>query len=371
MKYREQELLFKLTEADTNKEDIKCLLEENIDYPWLLGQILFNRLGGVVYSKLVKCEFLGKVNREFRNSLKYIFQMQKLKTESFLRGLNEISTIFSSATFQYAFLKGSFLNSQLYEVGQRTSNDYDILVSQRDLDSVHELLSENGFVQGKYDFNSMELMKVSRSDIISARMNRGETIPYFKKTNDPHIEYIEIDVNFSLDYKAQGIGDNVEMMLRNAIQFETDKQPLYTLEKNDFLIHLCLHLYKEATVYNWVKMQRDLSLYKFLDIVRFYKHYKQDSEFVKSLIDKIRYYGVQKECYYTFYNTAILYPDILESDNYKMLLLEIKPMSKDYLKQIVYPEQNKVFCYDMDFRKWFFTYDRIEHLMPIENTILE
>ena len=41
---------------------------------------------------------------------------------------------------------------------------------------------------------------------------------------------------------------------------------LETLNKYDFFIHLCCHLYKEATTLPWVKMGRDMTFYKFCDI---------------------------------------------------------------------------------------------------------
>lgn len=41
---------------------------------------------------------------------------------------------------------------------------------------------------------------------------------------------------------------------------------LVTLEDKDFIIHLCLHLYKEATTSEWVFRRKDLNLYKFNDI---------------------------------------------------------------------------------------------------------
>ena len=41
---------------------------------------------------------------------------------------------------------------------------------------------------------------------------------------------------------------------------------LYTLSLPDFILHLCAHLYKEATVMAWVEMGRDQSLYKYADL---------------------------------------------------------------------------------------------------------
>lgn len=39
-----------------------------------------------------------------------------------------------------------------------------------------------------------------------------------------------------------------------------------TLESYDFLLHLCSHLYKEAMAVPWIRMRRDMTLYKYCDI---------------------------------------------------------------------------------------------------------
>ena len=359
---KEKQLLFELTYVDNNRGELEQLLCSVIDYPWLLGQILFNRMGGVAYLKLEESELLGKINREMRNSLRNIFQIQKIKAESFTAGLKLLSEIFENVTFRYAFLKGAFLIGNLYKDGERNSNDYDILISQRELGKVNELLLAHGFVQGKCNFNSMKITEATRFEIISSRMNRGETIPYFKRVDYLGMEYMEIDVNFSLDYKAQNENSSVDLMLKDAVMYGVGGKGLYTLNRDEFFIHLCLHLFKEAVVFNWVKMQRDLSLYKFYDILLyFYKFYKSEEEII-SLKDKIIVHGAQAECYYTLIKTAALYDKLAENANYLYLTENIKPDKLLYLNEIIHPEENKIYKYDMDFKEWFFKYDRAEYL---------
>ena len=38
------------------------------------------------------------------------------------------------------------------------------------------------------------------------------------------------------------------------------------LGDEDFFLHLCAHLYKEATTLPWIEMHRDMTLYKYCDI---------------------------------------------------------------------------------------------------------
>ena len=57
-----------------DKDKLIELMDHTLDYPYILGQLLYNRMGGVAYYTLKKCELLYKLNREFRNSLKSIYQ---------------------------------------------------------------------------------------------------------------------------------------------------------------------------------------------------------------------------------------------------------------------------------------------------------
>ena len=62
--------LLKGTNAD--KEVLLDLMKTKMDYPYILGHLLYNRVGAAAYLTLKKNELLPKVNREFRNSLRAI-----------------------------------------------------------------------------------------------------------------------------------------------------------------------------------------------------------------------------------------------------------------------------------------------------------
>ena len=59
------------------------LLEEGIDSPLLLGQLLFHRMGGAAYTVLERTGLLGRVNREVRTSLQTVYEVNRIKTDSF------------------------------------------------------------------------------------------------------------------------------------------------------------------------------------------------------------------------------------------------------------------------------------------------
>lgn len=48
---------------------------------------------------------------------------------------------------------------------------------------------------------AVSLLAASRREIIESRMMRGETVPYILEIGLPMMKYLEVDLNFSLDYK--------------------------------------------------------------------------------------------------------------------------------------------------------------------------
>ena len=341
--------------ADPEKDKIEALMQQPIDYPVVLGQLLYNRMGAAAYHTLKECGLLGRVSREFRSPLKDMYDIGREKTESFREALNIIDGMMAGVNFPYALLKGAYLAS-VYPTGLRTSNDIDILIKQIHISHLSERLRANGFEQGC--IRNGEFVPASRMDIVSSQMNRGETVPFIKRIGLPKMEYCEIDVNFSVDYKTAQETDIVRVLLRNTRKLINDSLP--TLPPADFLIHLCVHLYKEATVFNWVEMGRDLSLYKFCDIYLLIHKWKCE-EYFQELRYRIHQYGLQRECYYALLYTKKLF----RIENMDRLLTAVKPDDTAYLREVINPSEQKRYRYDETFINWFFCGGRKERLYEV------
>ncbi|MDR0286861.1 MAG: nucleotidyltransferase family protein [Clostridiales bacterium] len=370
----EKKLVLELSRCfDYDEKRVKKLLDETKDFQFVLGHLLYNRMGGSAYYILKKCNLLGELNREVVKTLESIYKYNRIKNIEFKRQLIDFSKIFKRASFDHAFLKGAFLANNLYRKGLRTSNDFDILVNPSDIDKCTELLITNGFTQGKVAQG--QIIPATRREIIYSRMNKGETVPFLK--NGRYGEIVEVDVNFSMDYKASETW-LIREMLSNTVKFIIGKfggsmvevseenyhkgqNLLDTLSPTDFLIHLCCHLYKEATTYEWVKMGRDLSIYKFCDIYGFLRKYG-NAEFMGLLELKINHYGLQKECYYALYNTGTIFGSVYETEGFWELLSKIKPADLTFMKTVVSPEEDREYTYEMDFVEWLFTVNKIEKL---------
>jgi hypothetical protein len=327
----------------------------------ILGQIIMNRVAGIAYDKIE----LKNLHSEAKKALKQNKDVNVALNLLFERNLCYMSKILGSADFQYALLKGAYLTPFLYEIGHRTSNDIDILVADENVSKVQKLLLNNGFVQGHLSAQG-DIVLATRKEIIDSKMNNGETVPFLKQIDG---EVLEVDVNFSLDFKPMQDNRIVSEMLSVAVDVEKGDLHFKTLRFDDFLIHLCCHLYKEAATLDWVTTRRDLMLYKFSDI-NVFAHRNGNAQYFDSLVKRIQYFGLEKECYYTFENSSIIYPNLNKIEGFLAAKETIKPSDLRFMARIVYPREKRLFQHHMSFTDWFFCPDRIARLeeIPYEAT---
>lgn len=327
--------------------------------PTVLGHLFFNRMQGVAYDTLKRNGLLSKVNREFRNSLGAAYDQNIQKNESFLKCVVMLSEILASCNCKVAMLKGAYLCVH-YPDGYRTSNDVDLLVLPKDVTTVGHLLSSSGFKQG--NVRNDEFIPATRQEIIESKMMRGETVPYIKEVNFPFMKFFEVDLNFSLDYK-NGTGDTLSDMLSNVCIKNEKELSIPTLDDADFFIHLCAHLYKEATTLPWIEMHRDMTLYKYCDIYMLLS-VMTDAQ-LQRIFARATELGMAKVCAYTILETMGLF-DIDNSFAYGVshVALEDDP---EFCLKVVSPKDKKVLMYQTaDVTERFFMESRAKDLKEVD-----
>lgn len=353
MKLKEKELFFELCKFKAPNYKILKNLVDEYSTSSVLGELFFNRMAGVAYGVLKEGAILGNVTREFRTSLANAYEQNTVKNKSFLKCVMYLNTILKKHSNDYAFLKGAYLCS-IYPAGFRTSNDIDLLVRPQKVSDIGKTLVEHGFKQG--NIKNGEFIPATRREIIESKMTRGETVPYIKEMDLPFFKYLEVDLNFSLDYKNSN-DDTVEEMIDRAVNVKQLEIP--TLEKSDFFIHLCCHLYKEATTMPWVKMRRDMTLYKYLDIYMLL--FEATESDITDIFIRANELGVSDICACVIMWTC----DLFQFQNiYALKLSEnILKHAPEMLNSVISPAEHKTYLYtEKDILKRFFTANRISLL---------
>lgn len=332
--------------------------KELLEYatPAVLGYIFGNRMQGIAYDRLRKHNSLNRVNREFRNSLQMAYEHNVSMNNSYFQCVDMLSKILSACRCKVAMLKGAYLCPH-YPEGYRTSNDIDLLVMPEDITEVGDMLADAGFKQGS--IQNGKFFPASRIDIIESRVLRGEVVPYIKEVNLPHMKYLEVDINFSLDYK-NGNDYLVQSFLNNIYIAREKDINIPTLNKTDFFIHLCAHLYKEATTIPWIEMHRDMTLYKYCDI--YYLLSEMDEKDIESVFFRSKDLGLEKICAYAILETMCIFD--IKNEFMQKLATEALDGDSEFLLQVISPANKKKFTYrTRSAKKRFFTDNRIRDLV--------
>lgn len=326
--------------------------------PVVLGHLFFNRMQGIAYGTLKRNGLLGKITREFRNSLLAAYDQNVQKNISFRKCVLMLSEILSSCDCKVAMLKGAYLCAH-YPHGYRTANDVDLLVLPKDVTTIGDLLLNAGFKQG--NVQNGKFIPATRHEIIESKMMRGETVPYIKEVNLPFMKFFEVDINFSLDYKSGNEDTLSDMLSKVCIRIEK-KLSIPTLDDADFFIHLCAHLYKEATTLPWIEMHRDMTLYKYCDIYMLLS--EMSDKQLQGIFDRAKELGMEKICAYTILETMGLFDiDNAFADHIARTFLADDP---DFCLKIVSPKDKKTLMYQTsDVTERFFMESRANDLKEV------
>lgn len=339
---------------------------DEIDLDWygILGYLELNKISGYFFkqAKAMKLELPQQIKRKLNN----IFVIQCERNEKMKKWIDDISFQLQYDNIKHAFLKGSILshckigNDFLYGIGERVSNDIDILISPKDISNIDKTLKNLGFKQAYWNFDKNEMIEFSRSEILSRRMNRGETAPYMQKFDSVCLNFVEVDINFSVDYLPTGNGELLDQMLEKAVVASRKNIKLYALDNEYNFLHLLMHQYKEAIIYSMVKRNKDLELYKYLDI---YLYIKNELFDFNKFVSIIKNFHLEKECYFVLYTVS----KIFKSLEISKLLKSFKPKNLDYLEEVIDVENNNdKYRWNISLEDRLYDYNKFDYLKRVQ-----
>lgn len=320
-----EQMVLLLSRKDYNNEieDYiqSIIFRGNIDWNLFLGLVLSHRVNGVIYSRIKK---MKDVPLMVEYSLKYVLFCQIQRNVCHKQEIAKIYYELEKEKVNYAFLKGAVLNFVYYGEGERISNDTDILINVEDLAKVIKICKKMGYVQGHIE--NGEIVPATKREIMFAQLNTYETVPMIKKTGNPYLPFHEFDINFRLGNDDKG--EMSKVMLKDTVIVGNSAFKLRTMSLERFLIYLCIHLYREATMVYKIVRGDDLILYKFMDIHYFIISNQQKVSWEK-LLKEAEILDRQKDVYYALYFTEKLYPGTVESE----ILNSFDMLGKDFLNQ--------------------------------------
>lgn len=199
-----------------------------------------------------------------------------------------------------------------------------MMVGVQDIDKVIAILKKEDFIQG--EVREGELVPATKKEILFSRLNTYEIVPLIKRLDDSHLPFHEMDINFKLG--NDDVKGTAEKMLEDTVLLVNNDHQIRTLALEKFLLFLCIHHYREATMIMKIVNGDDLTLYKFMDIHFVVSQKAQEIDW-KYLLEVAKETNRLNDVYYTFYYTELLYPGTFEIEILDML----KPENTDFINQ--------------------------------------
>ena len=364
----ENELVLQLAQyLKPDYKRINELIELDLDWNHILGVLCFHRIAGLAYHVLNNENIdFKRLHRPIMFGLGMTFDAFYARVSAMNHYILELNDILAKKSIKCAFLKGSLLSNVIYPWGCRASSDVDVLVNASDIDSVDIVLRELGYLQGEYDFANRKVIEFSRRELVHRRMNWGEVAMYHKTINEPCAGKVSIDVNFSLNWHPYSTQNTVEEFLNNIMLYKSDISgvSIYSLQKELFLLQLCIHTYKEINLFRMVEIMQDLELYKLIDIYTFVQLDYADWD---AFVDLVKRYDFEKECYLVFKYIKEMFFNIKDNKILEKLLNAFDPKCYEYINEVYDPITNSKYVWTNDMLERLFNPNHILFLQKVES----
>ena len=318
--YKNEKIFFEEQPKNLNWEYIERISKKNKILP------IINKVCNCKYG--ISNEMIEEIHK--KRSIKF----QKIIKEFEKKGIN------------YAVLKGAYLSQIAYKtMDARFTNDIDILIPVEKTKQVKSICESRGWESGKVNRDEWKIIKYGRKEEIAFKLNTHQLATMANIFYDEDLGYFDCVLDFNVKLTWGGYSKK-EISLKeplDKVQKITDSfgSSYNVLDKEWFLIQLCLHLFKEENDLFFIYNNEGLFLRGFLDI---YYYIKSIGE--RLSLGKIFKIAKDNDIYdYLYY--VFWYLDQLFEENIVIKKILIELSSKANNKIIV-----EGFGIDKEYRKW-------------------
>lgn len=347
----EQRLVIVLSRITFNAEnvaEVTELIQRPLEWYTLLNYFIKNKIVGLAYANIKKLGFLQYVPLQIHQLMKFYTTGNDTRNQKYQEELNHVLSAFRAKNIPCFPLKGAVLLSQLYsDSGSRSVNDIDLLIRLQDVEEITSVMLALDYVQGDYDYSTSQIRMNSREKEVSWKINMN-TLPTFVKLDDSkEVEFFMVDFSYSLnlDKKLEPVEEMIQQGCKGLLLPE------------HFLVHLCCHLYKEATGAIWIYTDCDINMIKFCDIREYVLQQINEEQLIQAARFANRF-GLQQPLYFTFFYLQMIYNDGYEQGI--MNLLDIT--DKDFVLSPSSKHSEEHYQWKKTFWERLFAYSNREEL---------
>ncbi|MEU1762950.1 nucleotidyltransferase family protein [Micromonospora sp. NPDC005652] len=265
------------------------------------------------------------------------YQVNQVRNEALARELVTMLCELARRSVRPVVRKGAVLGQELYgDVGVRRSFDIDLMVEPDELPIVEEVLSGLGYAEGNLSKNRRIVVPRDRKQAVFWAM-RVPNRQFHRPTSERFVGAFVVDLCLNhflpgtgYDLPAGGLANRSRTLYLFGV-------PARAFTPEEMVIDLTTHLFKEATSLHYMKLAKDLTVSKFLDIATLVSTWPIDWA---AVLDRVDSYGVREPVYFALHYTDVVYPGSVPGD----VLAALRVSDLAFLRQTGHV--------DKDVRQW-------------------
>ena len=333
-------LLCRLTFEEEKVNQIRRIVQSaSLNWGLVFYYAILHKASTLIYHNIQILElqtafpkYLREILEAANKALEHQNKLYIAETERIVKECNNHNVI-------VAPVKGAYLIPKLYQDYRiRFMGDIDLLVKRQDVRTIKDIMEKVGYVQGSFDRKAKKIRLINRQEELFWKLNMSNLYPYVKTIEDEYLETYKVDFRFSLDdsRNESAVNEMLDSFHENHMSYE------------HYLIHLCTHLYNEATKVQFVTWGKDLNLIKFCDIREFILKFCDNKTLYKAVLFAQKH-GYEKAMFYVFYYLKEIYGDGYEKDILNKLNVDEESLNKYKINSI-----DKEQSWEKDFWTRFF-----------------
>lgn len=370
----------KINPSPAELEQINHLIPQIGDWEYLVNNIIDRGIGPLLFKKLPLLSSASIIPESVKIKLQQAYYKTFSRSMVLYEHFRKIIEAFSSKNIPVIALKGVYLSEWLYQdIGLRQFSDIDLLVNVKDGKKCLSILDGLGY-------------RPAQSDVTAFVAAQKEIVHYAPMV----MNGVSVEIHIKLHRDTEKYNLSIQEIWKNALPVTIHTTKLYTLNLNDLLIHLCVHLDKHfrggnvqftcfnditnildryAAVIDWSVLTESCrfynceeSVFKYIILINKY----MNARLPDSIIQKYDYLLIEKDkilfCRYLQGYTANFSATPIHLGNLKQI--ESLPDKLVYLRDILFPP--KVFMitkYKIKHSSLFFLYYPYRYFVGIKGLI--
>lgn len=227
--------LFRWYQSEARRLDEKVVIPKDL--------LKYHRLDTIYYSYCLDNGMQEYVSKEQRQKQVEIAEKYAIYRDVAM----DLSTRLKREKIPHVFLKGFALTDEIYaEPWHRYFSDLDLLVDKEHISTVERVLNNMGYQYGYYSSHRKKIYYPTKTEILFQRIYTHELYKMFRMETESFAS--EIDVNFLFMWRGTESNNKTYSVL-DLIDHVVQRQGIPTFDNVANMVHLCCHLYNEATFF--------------------------------------------------------------------------------------------------------------------------